>query len=101
MNAQTIQLANRFSALIREWLTADELAAVNKTNVAEPGYCATHECCDPNEAMMLAFVEVFGRDMDPMADERIYGAAWKAASDAGFQPINEETVVCAALFMAE
>lgn len=99
MNTQTIQLANRFAALIREWLTEDELAEVVEANAADPHYCATHDYCDPNEAMIQAFVEVMGRDLDPIADEAAINAAWSAARAAEFQDIDQEADACAALFM--
>lgn len=99
MNTQTIQLTNRFSALIREWLTAEELAYVVATNAVNPHYCATHDYCDPNEAMIQAFVEVMGRDLDPIADEDAINAAWSAARAAEFQDIDQEANACTALFL--
>ena len=101
MNTQTIQIANRFSALIREWLTATELAYVVATNACNPDYCATHDYCDPNEAMIQAFAEVVGRDLDPIADEAAINAAWAAARAAEFQDIDQEADACAALFMEQ
>lgn len=99
MNTQTIQLANRFAAVIREWLTEDELAEVVEANATDPHHCATHEYCDPNAAMLTAWLEVFDRDLDPIIDENVINAAWAAARAAEFQDIDQEANACTALFM--
>ena len=88
-----IKLANKFSSILREWLTAEELQEINDKNAeykanGEP-HCATHEYCDPNQAMINAF-EHFGIDIDFDNEEHInlINDAWKLANDNKFQEIG-------------
>ena len=94
------RLAVGFSDVLKTWLTTAELQAVNERNAdykaAFKPCCATHEFCDPNEAMLQAFVNVLGREFTfynsdyPETEERhrrdevLWGEAWQAAADAGF-----------------
>jgi phosphopantetheinyl transferase (holo-ACP synthase) len=59
---RTEKLSNEFSRIINEWLTADEIKAINKANAEDKEHCATHQYCDPNEAMLQAFETVIGRE---------------------------------------
>ena len=61
----TIQsLSAAFNTILHDWLTPEELMQVNKRNSKRKNenYCATHEFCEPNEAMLQAFVLVFNRE---------------------------------------
>lgn len=75
------ELADAFSAIIREWLTLPELASVihdNATIHAGTGVCATHDYCDPNQAMIDA-LEAFGVEWDNDLCELV-NAAWDIAN---------------------
>lgn len=75
-----LQLAEAFSKFIRSWLTPSQLAEVNANNEAdaehyglgrkEYGSCATHDYCDSNEAMLLAFNCTFKRDPWTVLDRK-------------------------------
>ena len=88
-----IKIANKFSSILREWLTAEELQEINDKNadyrMGIGTWCATHEYCDPNQAMINAF-EHFGIDIDFDNEEHInlINDAWKLANDNKFQEIG-------------
>lgn len=56
-------LAKEFSRILREWLTPEEMAEVNRLNASEPSgeqVCHTHDFCDPNQAMIDAWESLTG-----------------------------------------
>lgn len=79
------QLADRFAAVLREWLTPGEWEAMRAANGAEtdPGICHSHDYCDANMAMHQAFSDhapelmsdgVVGEDAVP-----VWNTAWEIA----------------------
>jgi len=86
-------LARAFIAIIQDWLTADELESVvarNGTNPAGDPCCATHDYCDPNQAMLDAHKKITGRELDDHdeATMRIVDRAWTMARVALFDTRN-------------
>ena len=98
-----IKIANKFSSTLREWLTTEELQEINDKNAeykanGEP-HCATHEYCDPNQAMIdacdsisitephlnMLYKNMFTEYNDLIDD------AWKLAKDNKFQQIKKES----------
>lgn len=83
------QLAREFSAILRQWISPTDMAAVVEANKTPKyqGVCATHDYCDPNQAMLDAItklgLEWYGSDdpLDPLIDD-----AWKIAKQADFDP---------------
>ena len=76
-------LAKEFSAQIAEWLTPDQLKESIRRN-AEPEYAgcdATHDFCDANVAMILAFQRIVGREIDHHSDSdnALLNNAWDLA----------------------
>jgi len=89
-----IELANAFSAIIREWF-ADApatLREINRRNKnCDENHCATHDFSDSNMAMLDAWIDIFGCDID-LKDEAqlaLWGRAWRLAKAAQFQHITE------------
>lgn len=85
---KTEQLSQEFSEIIRGWLTDDELAEVIRRN-ATPEYegdCATHDFCDPNQAMLCGWEKVFPAH-DIFSDENMYigRQAWNLSKYKNFQ----------------
>jgi hypothetical protein len=84
------KLARAFAAIIREWLTPEELQAVIESNARPENaeFCATHEYCDPNVAMSAAFYEVAGHPLRfgvlPGGDMALVNAAWDLAKQNHF-----------------
>lgn len=84
------QLAVQFSNILKEWLTIAKLTEVNernkqyKTNNAD--CCATHEFCDPNQAMIDAFTQLTGREIDVQSDSdlSLTNKAWAMAKESNF-----------------
>ena len=77
------ELADRFSIVLRAWLTKAELAEAVRRN-ATPEYgkcCATHDFCDANEAMALAME---GSGLDWMEDGGRIDTAWTMARNNKF-----------------
>lgn len=57
------KLANAFSTILNEWIP-EKIFEVNLRNM-EPSYngcCATHDFCDPNQAMIDAFKKLYGKE---------------------------------------
>lgn len=93
------ELAFRFSAIIRAWLSPAELFAV-RAHDPEAQCCATHDYCDPNQAMLYAWEGCFGRGDAPAficesdnsaefeaissRDDQTVNAAWSLARQKGF-----------------
>lgn len=82
------ELANQFILVLSEWLSADELAEVNRRNAAESmiDVCHSHDFCDANVAMDEAFRAVVGRsvDGDNEDDCRLWNEAWDIAKKQSF-----------------
>lgn len=83
------QLARKFAEILKGWLTAEQQTAVIETNKG-PDYvsgklCATHDYCDPNQAMIDA-LEAFGIELDVQSDEQnaLISDAWTIAKRNGF-----------------
>lgn len=86
-----LDLSSEFSRILREWLSPDELAEINQRNSTSEysGCCASHDFCDPNQAMVEA-LEMFGLDFHP----RLCGLvneAWGIASRSRFQRTVADT----------
>jgi len=78
-------IADRFAAVLREWLTADEWTEMLERNGAQrdPLICHSHDFCDANMAMDQAFTE-FAPEMkvdDVVAEDSVpvWNAAWDIA----------------------
>lgn len=59
------QLANEFSKLLRDTLTAEQMSEVvrlNKTIEYSNGGCAAQDLCDANQVMIDAFTKIYGRE---------------------------------------
>lgn len=80
-----LNLSSEFSRILREWLSPDELAEINRRNSTPEysGCCASHDFCDPNQAMVEA-LEVFGLDFHPRLCDLV-NEAWGIVSRSGFQ----------------
>jgi hypothetical protein len=72
-------LAKRFDAVLREWLTADEYNEVLRLNRTEEydRSCASHNFCDANVAMMETMLAL-GVNADSEGGRRLFNAAWDA-----------------------
>lgn len=97
------ELASRFSAIIRDWLSPQELAAV-RLNDPSSQCCATHDFCDPNQAMLYAWEGCFGRGDVPAfileqddtdecyavvnRDDQLVNAAWLLSRERGFACVS-------------
>jgi hypothetical protein len=83
MNAQ--QLANEFLDIVRMWLPVEELEAIDKANAVDDSCCASHEYCDPNQAMIEA-LDKFGVEYDGQDEEqgKLIDDAWSIAKKIGF-----------------
>lgn len=86
---ETQDLANEFVIVIREWLTPEQLAEIDKRNATddykETGCCATHDFCDANQAMIDA-LERFNvaLDIQDEAQRVLIDDAWQIAKRDGF-----------------
>lgn len=89
---RTNALAHEFAAILRQWLTEEEMGLVNRANAEEENslVCHSGDFCDSNEAMALAFETVFGIPVDPQSDEHAtaWNAAWTLAKTNRFSPDN-------------
>lgn len=76
-------IAERFVAILREWITDEDWNEMLARNYAEtdPRICHSHDYCDANMAMVDAFQAVLGREPDvgTEADAAICNAAWDIA----------------------
>lgn len=81
MNAQL--LASEFANILRAWLTPAEFVEMQEKNAANirSNICASHDYCDANEAMLLAWEIVHGREFEFLsdADGREMDEAWNIA----------------------
>lgn len=85
---KTIKLSNAFSAILNEWIP-EKLAEVNRLNKEHAGdnCCATHDFCDPNQAMIDAFKSLFGKEPTGRNREQNYliDNAWELSKTNGFK----------------
>lgn len=76
-------LAERFAAILKEWLTAEQWADMKRKNETDPRYtggvCASHDYCDANMAMDQAWRERFATS--PNADDEAQATLWSTAWD--------------------
>lgn len=82
------QLAAEFSRVLRTWLTDKEFHEITEKNRdGDQACCATHEYCDPNQAMLDA-MEKLGMEYDPSSQKQtdLTNLAWDIAKRAGFLP---------------
>jgi len=85
-----MKLAKEFSKILKGWLTKEELNEINYKNENNPEYqdgvCATHDYCDPNEAMLQAFKKVNRREFDFSSDKDSaeINIAWNKAKQKKF-----------------
>lgn len=82
-------LSAKFTEILNQWLTKKELNEIRKRN-KQPDYetcCATHDFCDPNEAMAEAWVTVFGKEGDWRKDRtmNIINKAWVMSKQKEFR----------------
>lgn len=91
----TKALACAFCSILNQWLTPEQLTEINRLNSTpeyQDGSCASHNFCDPNQAMIDACVKVWGRepefgDIDPEdKDTDAINEAWSIARKAEFNP---------------
>jgi len=89
-----IKLADTFSEILNEWIP-EKLYEVNLRNkevsYTEHGCCATHDFCDPNQAMVDAFVKVFGKEPSTKNQKHnmLIDNAWTVAKTAQFKPFAQ------------
>lgn len=93
MNQFHIQsISAAFSRVINQWLSDKAIDKINAKNATEKyqkeGLCASHEYCDPNEAMYEAFEEAMDRQPDIVnseTDKALWDAAWQLSKDNNFK----------------
>lgn len=95
------QFADQFKTTIREWLTAEQLAEVDRRNNARAdSTCATHDFCDANMAMLEAVVTLTKLTEDEACDRLVcltnddplldaVNDGWTLAKVEGFHPSND------------
>lgn len=78
-----VQIAKEFCQILNWWLNAEEMAEVVRRNTAETNsnICHSHDFCDANEAMIVAF-ENYGSTWD--GNEHMADRAWNLAKSVGF-----------------
>lgn len=86
-------VAAKFSAILREWLTPADLLEIDRRNKTEEygGLCATHDFCDPNQAMIDA-LESFGLEYEghDEVQGKLIDLAWSIAKANQFDPDTVE-----------
>lgn len=85
-------LATEFTAILRDWLTREELVEIDSLNRAEPNgsVCHSHDFCDPNQAMLDALAR-FGVVDYRAADKKLnvlIDKAWSFAKNRGFSTVK-------------
>ena len=83
-----IELSEVFTGIIIQWLTSEEIKEVNRKNaITGDSSCATHEYCDPNEAMYQAFKSVKGREInyEDGEDIELMNRAWAMSKKQQFK----------------
>lgn len=78
-------LAHEFARQLARWLSVDDLDAINAKNDIDPDHCATHDFCDPNQAMIDA-LDGCGYDYHGPNEtqDSLIDAAWTIARENGF-----------------
>lgn len=90
MKHQAAVISSAFSTILRTWLKPFEFDAINSKNYENAlkgsTACATHDYCDPNEAMWTAFENEVGRELDLQSpkDMDLVNEAWTIAKDHNF-----------------
>lgn len=83
------RISEEFSNILNEWLSEAEMEIVIERNKTPDykGMCATHDFCDPNEAMIQAFEKVMGVVPEPTneAHSEIINEAWDIAKEQEFK----------------
>lgn len=79
---QANEIAANFASQMAAHFTPAQLDSVSDDNAKEssPHICHSHDLCDANELMAVAFRSVVGRDIDLQSDADT--ALWGAAFDA-------------------
>lgn len=95
------ELAQRFCAILKAWLTPEELSESVKRNaiaaaIGDHSVCHSHDFCDANQAMLDAWEECFGKDEYPAVirggateeeidrDDQLWNRAWSLAKQSEF-----------------
>ena len=92
-------LSAAFNTILNEWLTPKQLTRVNQRNLTDKykDACATHDFCDPNEAMLQAFNKLFerefvfynedikGKEKQSELDNADFNAAWQISKKNQFK----------------
>ena len=90
MKHKAATLASAFATILREWLKPSDFDVINAKNygfmLAGSTACATHDYCDPNEAMWTAFENEVGHELDLQSsdDMDLVNEAWTIAKDHNF-----------------
>jgi len=88
-------LSEIFKGIIQEWLSKEELEKIDAKNRTHEhkhsNLCATHEFCDPNQAMIDA-LGVLGFEFDTQNEEQgvAIERAWQIAKTQGFSQSGEK-----------
>ena len=90
LKATTQAISIHFILGLQAILSERDLDTVRERNRQEtsPGVCHTHDFCDANEVMALAFHTVVGRPFDADTDGPLWELSWFDASQKNFQ-LNE------------
>lgn len=79
-------IACEFATILKSWATPDQWQTMRETNARHArngttGICASHDYCDANEAMALAFATIVGREPDVLddGDSALWAIAWDRA----------------------
>ena len=77
-------LSEEFCRIMNEWLDPSEIREINRRNALPEytGCCASHDFCDPNQAMADA-LETFGVELHPDLCKLI-NEAWHRAREWQF-----------------
>ena len=79
----TEQVARKFSSILKRWLTKKQMRQVIRTNSKPENapFCATHEFCDANMAMIEAVHKLTGKQPDIHCDATnlLWTEAWAMA----------------------
>jgi hypothetical protein len=84
------KLAKRFSLILREYLSPEQMKEIIRRNKEETseGICHSHDFIDANMVMAEAFEELGMPDPDPREDEvtDLWNTAWDIAKGSKFDP---------------
>lgn len=86
-NVPAEAVAEEFCRILRKWLTPEEMAEINRRN-STPEYsvcCASHDFCDPNQAMIDA-LSIFGLEFHPSMCDYL-NDVWTIARNSEFRDI--------------